>query len=411
MGSNHLFRYAHATVSRVRRHAAVAAIVLLGAGLLSACTGATPYAAVVNGTKISQATLLRELHALGANASFVSTYDAGVAQAAQQGSTTLSPVFAAGTASKTYTQGFTAIVLNTDIQAELIHQEVVRRHLEPTAAVVAAASAGASQQFPNDASNQPVFPKFDPWFRTEYQTRQAEQSALGKALGPVASDTTAIKAFYDQNPQDFIASQCVSHILVASESQAVGIRKQIVAGADFAALARKYSTDAGSVVKGGDLGCAAPGSFVPAFERVADTIAVNALSQPVHSQFGWHLIKVRSRQVQPLDANNSGRIQQFLKQESPVSAFIVPALKQAAVAVNPGYGTWDPLLHGVVAPIPPPAKAGAPTPSTTPPTTSPPGVSVPTSPGSSTPGASTGGSTATSTPGTSTPGASPPTSG
>ncbi|HWW43766.1 MAG TPA: peptidylprolyl isomerase [Acidimicrobiia bacterium] len=389
-------------MSRVRRHAAVAAIVLLGAGLLSSCTGASSYAAIVNGSKISQATLLRELHSLGANAAFVTTYNAGVAQAAQQGQTSLSPVFASGTANKTYTQGFTAIVLNTDIQAALIHQEVVRRHLEPTPAVVAAATAGASQQFPNDANNQPVFPKFDPWFRSEYQQRQAESDALGKALGPVASDTAAIKTFFDQNPQDFITTECVSHILVGTQAEAVSIRKQVVGGAAFAAQARKYSTDTASAIKGGDLGCAAPGAYDPAFERVADTIAVNVLSQPVHSQFGWHLIKVRSRQMQPLDTTNSGRIQQFLKQESPVSAFMGPALKAAVVTVNPAYGTWDTVLHGVVAPIPPPAKAGAPTPSTAPPTAPQPGASVPTSP-ASTPAASTGGSTPTA-------GASTPTS-
>jgi hypothetical protein len=413
MGPNRRFRYARATVSRVRRHAAVAAIVLVGAGLLSSCTGASSYAAIVNGNKISQATLLRELHSLGANAAFVTTYDAGVAQAAQQGQTSLSPVFASGTANKTYTQGFTAIVLNTDIQAALIHQEVVRRHLEPTPAVVAAATAGASQQFPNDANNQPVFPKFDQWFRTEYQQRQAEISALGKALGPVASDTAAIKGFYNQNPQDFIATECVSHILVGTQAEAVSVRKQVAGGADFAAQARKYSKDTASAIKGGDLGCAAPGSYDPAFERVADTIAVNLLSQPVHSQFGWHLIEVRSRQLQPLDTTNSGRIQQFLKQESPVSAFITPALKAAVVTVNPAYGTWDAVLHGVVAPIPPPPKAGAPTPSTAPPTAPQPGASVPTSPGSSTPGASTGGATPTtagSTP-TSAAGASTSTTG
>jgi hypothetical protein len=380
MGSNRPFGYAARSVIPARRWAALAAVFLVGVGLLSACSGATPYAAIVNGTTIRQSQLLRELNSLGGNGGFVTTYDASIAQAVAQGQTSLTPIFAKGTASKTFTQGFTAIVLNTDVQAQLIHAEVVRRHIEPSPALIAAATASASAQFPNDASNQPVFPKFDAWFRDEFKLRAAEQTALAKALGPVASDAAAIQKFYDQNPQNFITTQCVSHILVATQSVAASIRSRLAGGADFAAQARQYTTDTGSAIKGGDLGCSAPGGFVAAFEQVADTIPVNQLSQPVHSQFGWHLIKVRSRQLQPLDATNKSRIQAFLKQESPISVFITPALRTGKISVNPAYGTWDPAQPGVVPPIAPPAKAGAPSPITTPTSAAPaPPVSAPSS--------------------------------
>jgi len=349
-------------VSRVRRITLAAAAALIGAGALSACSGtSSSYAVVVNGTTISTSTLRNDLSALSSNSGFVTAYDASVAQASSQGQTDLVPVFATDTGNHAYTQGFSAIVLNTDIQSELVHAEVVRRHIQPSAADIAAATAGASQQFPNDASGKSVFPSFPAWFQQEYKLRTAEQTALNKALGPIASDTAAVNTFYKQNPQDFIATQCVSHILVKTEAEAVRIRAAIVAGATFADQARHYSTDTGSAIKGGDLGCAAPGSFVPAFERVADTIAVNQLSEPVHSTFGWHLIEVRSRQMQALDSTISGQIQQFLKQETPVTAWVTDALKAAKVTVNPAYGSWDPLLHGVAPPIAPPAAAGSPT--------------------------------------------------
>ena len=380
MGSFGLLRYAPSTVNLVRRTAALAAVLVVGAGVLGACTGAAPYAAIVNGTTISQSTLLRELHALGGNAGFVAAYDANVQQAAGQGGS-LPSLFGTGTASKTFSQGFTAIVLNTDVQAQLIHDEVVRRHIEPSAAEIAAATAAAQAQFPNTPDNKPVFPAFDPWFQQEYKVRAAEQAVLATALGPSSKDPTQIKQFYDLNPTNFITNQCVSHILVASEGQAAAIRARIEAGANFADQAKKYSTDTGSAAKGGALGCNGPGQFVADFEQVANTIPVKQLSQPVHTQFGWHLIEVTSRQEQPLDATNTARIQQYL-QQNPVSMFIPPALMKAQIKVNPAYGSWDPLQPAVVPPPAPPGNSGAPGAVTT--STVPPAVNLsPSSPASS----------------------------
>jgi hypothetical protein len=69
-----------------------------------------------------------------------------------------------------------------------------------------------------------------------------------------------------------------------------------VDGADFATLAKAESDDAGSGANGGDLGTFGHGRMVPAFEEVAFTIPVGELSEPVKSQFGYHIIKVESRQ-------------------------------------------------------------------------------------------------------------------
>jgi parvulin-like peptidyl-prolyl isomerase len=395
MGSLGRLRYAQPTVTFVRRSAVLVVALVVVAGVLAGCTGATPYAAIVNGTTISQATLLRELHALGNNAGFVAAYDSNVQQAASQGQT-LPSMFGTGTASQTFSQGFTAIVLNTDIQAQLIHDEVVRRTIQPSAAEIAAATAAASAQFPNGADGKSVFTSFDPWFQQEYKVRSAEQAVLATALAPSAKDPAQIKQFYDLNPTNFITNQCVSHILVSSQGEAVAIRARIVAGAAFADQAKKYSTDTGSAAKGGQLGCNGPGQFVADFEQVANTIAVNQLSQPIHTQFGWHLIKVTSRQEQPLDATNTGRIQQYL-QQNPVSMFIPPALMQAKVKINPAYGRWDPLQPAVVPPPAPPANSGAPSAVT--PTTAPPAVNLsPSSPSSSQAPASGAGAAPTSTP-------------
>lgn len=69
------------------------------------------------------------------------------------------------------------------------------------------------------------------------------------------------------------------------------LRQRIELGEDFAALAQAHSDDPGSAVKGGDLGWVSDGQMVPAFEKAAKALAEGQISQPVHTQFGWHLIQ------------------------------------------------------------------------------------------------------------------------
>lgn len=80
------------------------------------------------------------------------------------------------------------------------------------------------------------------------------------------------------------------------------LRRQIEAGQDFAALARTHSDDAASAANGGDLGWVAPGQLVPEFERAMNDLAPLALSAPVTTPFGVHLIQVLERRRQEADA-------------------------------------------------------------------------------------------------------------
>jgi peptidyl-prolyl cis-trans isomerase SurA len=70
------------------------------------------------------------------------------------------------------------------------------------------------------------------------------------------------------------------------------IRSKIEKGEDFAAFASSLSADSGSAVNGGDLGWTGPGTFVPEFEATLDRLKENELSEPVRTQFGWHLIQL-----------------------------------------------------------------------------------------------------------------------
>ncbi len=78
------------------------------------------------------------------------------------------------------------------------------------------------------------------------------------------------------------------------------LRGRAVAGESFEDLAREYSEDIGSAQEGGDLGWTSPGQMVPEFENRMNTTAVGEISEPVRSQFGWHVIEVVERREQDM---------------------------------------------------------------------------------------------------------------
>jgi len=97
----------------------------------------------------------------------------------------------------------------------------------------------------------------------------------------------------------------VRHILIKTnelvdDAEAVkrlqALKARITDGDDFAALARAHSDDKGSAIKGGSLDWVSPGDLVKPFEEAMSKLAINEISEPVQTQFGWHLIQVLDRE-------------------------------------------------------------------------------------------------------------------
>ena len=86
-----------------------------------------------------------------------------------------------------------------------------------------------------------------------------------------------------------------------AQKRLLALKDRVENGDDFAVLARSHSDGKASALKGGSLGWVSPGYLVPPFEEAMNKLAVNALSAPVQTQFGWHLIQVLERQ----DRDNS----------------------------------------------------------------------------------------------------------
>src|ERR1700739_5083039 len=88
------------------------------------------------------------------------------------------------------------------------------------------------------------------------------------------------------------------HILVEGEDEAKAIIEQLKGGADFAKLAKEKSKDPGAA-EGGDLGYFTKDQMVPEFAEVAFKLDKGQVSEPVKTQFGWHIIKVEARRSAP----------------------------------------------------------------------------------------------------------------
>ncbi len=162
----------------------------------------------------------------------------------------------------------------------------------------------------------------------ERQMRFAEQSALQRAMllkevEPQITDA-AVHARYEQEiaGKPGVEEVHAKHILVNSEAQAKDIIAQLDKGADFDALAKKYSKDTGAG-QGGDLGFFKQADMVPEFAAAAFALQPGQITQtPVHTQFGWHVIKVveRRQDKPPTFEQAKDELRQRMAQEAAVKA-------------------------------------------------------------------------------------------
>lgn len=106
-----------------------------------------------------------------------------------------------------------------------------------------------------------------------------------------------VELFYGTHQEAFKKPEesCAKHILVKTIEEANDLEKQLADGASFEELAKEHSLDPGSGSKGGDLGCFPEGVMVPSFNDVAFSADIDAISEPVESQFGFHIIQVYNR--------------------------------------------------------------------------------------------------------------------
>jgi parvulin-like peptidyl-prolyl isomerase len=174
-------------------------------------------------------------------------------------------------------------------QAEKLAIVVTDKELDERVARVLTQFFGGDQKKYDEALEKQGIT--DEQVRDELRATLVSEKVFEK-VGDTATVTPAeITAYYNAHPELYTQqpSRRVRHILVKSKTLADDLHGQLTDGGDFAALAKEHSTDSSKDV-GGAL-TIRKGETVPPFEKVALALKVNEISEPVKTQFGWHIIQ------------------------------------------------------------------------------------------------------------------------
>jgi peptidyl-prolyl cis-trans isomerase C len=167
--------------------------------------------------------------------------------------------------------------------------------------------------------------------RLAFTRNRLLMDSLLASEGKAATSDEAMKKVYEEAAKQISGEQEVHarHILVETEDEAKAIKAELAKGADFAELAKKKSKDPGAS-DGGDLGFFTKEQMVPEFSAVAFALEPGKISDPVKSQFGWHIIKVeekRNRKAPDFDQVKS-QIETYVTRKA--QADYVAKLREAA---------------------------------------------------------------------------------
>jgi parvulin-like peptidyl-prolyl isomerase len=158
---------------------------------------------------------------------------------------------------------------------------------------------------------------------------------IGSVVMPTLEDA---QAEIDANPLEY-AQVCASHILVETEEEAQAVEARLDTGEEFAAVATEVSIDTGSGASGGSLGCASPAPYAPEFAEATMAAQIGEVTDPVESQFGFHIIVVEDRteataeEVQSIMGNRA--------LFDAVDQWLLDSIVTADVVVVEEYGAWE----------------------------------------------------------------------
>jgi peptidyl-prolyl cis-trans isomerase C len=150
------------------------------------------------------------------------------------------------------------------------------------------------------ADQQKVGDRDDVKHKIQFERNKVLMETLLQDAGKAAVTEDAMHKVYDDAIKQMPAEEEVHarHILVPTEDEANAIEAELKKGADFATLAKEKSKDPGAA-EGGDLGYFTKEQMVPEFADVAFKLDKGQISDPVKTQFGWHIIKVEDKRIKP----------------------------------------------------------------------------------------------------------------
>ena len=166
-----------------------------------------------------------------------------------------------------------------------------------------------------------------------YKDKVLSEEVLGGVAKDAVSDAELHKVYDEaaakQQPEEEVRAR---HILVETEDEAKAVEKRLKAGEDFAKVAKEVSKDPGS--EGGELGWFTKDRMVPEFADAAFKLQKGQLSDPVKSQFGWHVIQVEDRRTKPFPAFDAVKDQIATYVAQKAQGEMIMALRKQAKIVR-----------------------------------------------------------------------------
>ena len=181
------------------------------------------------------------------------------------------------------------------------------------------------------AEKQKIADRDDVKRRLAFDHNRVLMEAMLTDTAKAALTDEAMHKVYDEAVKQMSNEEEVHarHILVASEDEAKSIEDQLKKGADFATLAKEKSKDPGAT-DGGDLGYFTKEQMVPEFANAAFKLEKGQISDPVHTQFGWHIIKVEDKRTKPTPTFDQVKAQLANYVEHRAQAEMVDNLRKTA---------------------------------------------------------------------------------
>jgi foldase protein PrsA len=245
-----------------------------------------------------------------------------------------------------------ANIVNYLVNNELIRQEAAEMNVSVTKEEIDARMKEIVEQVGGQKKLEELLEKQgvkEEDLRTQLEAQMLQDEVRTEVAKNVTVTEEEMKAYFDDpaNKEQFTQAATVDarHVLVKSKADANKVQALLKADgsdANWKKVAKEYSTDPGSKNSGGSLGSFPEGRMVPQFEKVAFSIKVNTISEPVKTQFGYHVIEVTKKTASSNTSFEDAKpmIEQQLKYQGEAEAWetwLKEAEAEAEIVYAPGY--------------------------------------------------------------------------
>lgn len=176
-------------------------------------------------------------------------------------------------------------------------------------------------------ASEPDFTRRLAYVRDKLLVDEYLEAQVKKAVTPEAAKSLYDETAKQMKPEEEVRAR---HILVSTEDEAKKVEERLKAGEDFAKVANEVSKDPGSKASGGELGFFSKDQMVGPFAEAAFKLQPNQISDPVKTQFGWHVIQVEEKRTKPVPGFDEMKeqIDQYLTRKAQQDAVL--ALRSSA---------------------------------------------------------------------------------